>query len=104
MAKKRLSGPERQKFTIDVLRQWQGFFPDGLILHRTRHPEGAIPADARLKREPSRHIHVSGDGRQDRQGAVELGSVGDVYGTLPPVGGNRRLPLPAPYQSAGGAR
>lgn len=30
MAKKRLSGPERQKFTIDVLRQWQGIERDAI--------------------------------------------------------------------------
>ena len=28
--KKRLSGPERQKFTIDVLRQWQGIERDAI--------------------------------------------------------------------------
>lgn len=30
MAKKKLSGPERQKFTIDVLRQWQGIERDAI--------------------------------------------------------------------------
>ena len=30
MAKKKPSGPERQKFTIDVLRQWQGIERDAI--------------------------------------------------------------------------
>jgi rubrerythrin len=30
MAKKKSSGPERQKFTIDVLRQWQGIERDAI--------------------------------------------------------------------------
>jgi len=30
MAKQKLSGPERQKFSIDVLRQWQGIERDAI--------------------------------------------------------------------------